>query len=202
MRELRDEPIIGSCLGISEDARALDGVEAACVDLIITSPPYLGAQKYVRACSLSLTWLEMCTASELREVEDLNIGREHYSKSCYHQPLLTGLHEADELLAGVRLKNPLRAHIAAQYLHEMRAAVSEMHRVLKPSGFLVLVLGASTVCGARFDTPRFILRWAEQFGFRLAAHLTDRIRSRALMTKRHHTAGQIDEESILILAKG
>jgi hypothetical protein len=36
-----------------EDARAL-GVADATVDVIMTSPPYVGAQKYVRASSLCL----------------------------------------------------------------------------------------------------------------------------------------------------
>ena len=45
--------------------------------LLITSPPYLGAQKYVRATSLSLNWLRLADPGGLRPLERLTLGREH-----------------------------------------------------------------------------------------------------------------------------
>jgi hypothetical protein len=50
----------------------------ASVDLIITSPPYAGAQKYIRASSLSLGWLDLAYEGELRPLERKTIGREHF----------------------------------------------------------------------------------------------------------------------------
>lgn len=188
--------------GISEDARSLGNLPNDTVDLIITSPPYIGAQKYIRASSLSLTWLRLCGASGLRQLEDHNIGREHFSTRDYEALIPTGLKSADRTLTHLHRINPLRAHIAAKYLEEMRLAIREMRRILRPGRYAVLVVGAGHVCGKSFDTPRFLTEIAEEEGFVLRAHLIDKIRSRALMTKRHHTAGQIDAESIIFLSKG
>jgi DNA modification methylase len=188
-------------LPILEDARALSTIRSGTVDLVITSPPYVGAQKYIRASGLNLTWLRLCRSTSLRSLEDLNIGREHFPAAQYDLPLKTGVLAADRQLKRLRQHNPLRAHIAAKYLIEMRQAIREMKRTLRVDGYAVLVIGAGHVCGEPFDTPSFITQIATDEGFLLEAHLVDKIRSRALMTKRNRTAGQIDTESILFLVK-
>lgn len=192
---------LGQLLGIYGDARRLNDVKADTIDLAITSPPYLGAQKYIRASSLSLTWLGLCEARGLRRLEDQNIGREHYAKIAYEQPVVGILPAAERLLQGIRDADPLRAHIAAQYLLEMRDALGELARVLKPDAHAVLVAGASQVRGVLFPTPQFLVDLASDFDLELRLHLIDTIRSRALMTKRNATAGRIDTESILLLRK-
>ncbi|MBN3129922.1 hypothetical protein H4F63_21280 [Pectobacterium brasiliense] len=45
--------------------------------LIITSPPYGSAQKYIRSSSLSLNWLGFTEPENLIKLEDISIGREH-----------------------------------------------------------------------------------------------------------------------------
>ncbi len=194
-------PHLGRNLGLGCDARSLTDLDSESVDFAITSPPYLGAQKYIRASSLSLTWLGLCGAPHLRALEDLNIGREHHSKASYRKTICTGLPTAEALLKKVRKLNPLRAHIAATYLFEMRRALRELSRVLKPQRFTVLIVGESHVCGMQFPTPVLLAEIAKEEGLGLRLHLIDTIRSRALMTKRHHTAGRIDSESILLLQK-
>jgi hypothetical protein len=59
---------------IFSDARSL-GLAEASVGLAITSPPYVGAQKYVRASSLSLGWLGLTPHCKLRPIEQQSIGR-------------------------------------------------------------------------------------------------------------------------------
>jgi DNA modification methylase len=192
----------GAFHGIEADARNLASVGDSSVDLVLTSPPYLGAQKYIRASSLSLTWLSLCKATGLRALEDQNIGREHFGKRDYEASSVTGLSDADRLIALARLRDPLRAHIATTYLSEMRHAIEECARVLRVGGHLVLVIGAGTLTGMSFPTPQYLTALAEETGLHLRLHLVDQIRSRSLMTKRHSTAGSIDSESILLFRRG
>jgi hypothetical protein len=171
------------------------------VDLVITSPPYVGAQKYVRASSLSLTWLGLCGPKQLRRLEDQNIGREHHAKTSYADLEPTGIPAADKLLTDVRRENPLRSHIASTYLREMAESLREVSRVTKSGGHLVMVSGEGTLCGRGFKTPSYLAELAHQFGFRTRLALMDPIRSRALMTKRHRTAGIIPAEYVQIFRK-
>ncbi len=55
------------------------------VQLVITSPPYSGAQKYIRSTSLNIGWLGFCAASELRTYKKATIGREEYHKDEYEK---------------------------------------------------------------------------------------------------------------------
>lgn len=198
----------GELIGLCDDARALtlngkrQPIHSRSVDLVITSPPYVGAQKYIRASSLSLTWLGLCDRSGLRPLETKNIGREHYRHSEYDDRLVaTGVASADRLLRDVWKENKLRAHIAGNYLKEMAAALEEIARVLKVGGHLVLVVGEGTVCQRRFRTPAYLTELAEKAGLRQTLSLVDPIRSRALMTKRNHTAGMISAESVIVFRR-
>ena len=192
---------LGRCASVVEDARVLRGVDDGTVALVITSPPYLGAQKYIRASSLSLTWLGQCSAGELRALEDENIGREHYPKQATTKLTPTGIRQADELLAEVHAVNQTRAHIAAIYLNEMNAAMSELARILRGGGYAVVVIGSSTISGYPFSTPDYVTEIAVRHNLELKIHLVDTIRSRALFTKRHWTASIIESESILLFRR-
>ena len=187
--------------GLDDDSRALSSLDASDVALAITSPPYPGAQKYIRASGLSLTWLEMCAADQLRALEEQNIGREHFRKSSHISFQKSGVDSADDLLEQVWTVDPLRAHIISTYLIEMRASFVELKRVVKPGGHLVVIVGPSTVCGRPLNTPDYLSDLAEETGFSLRLHLVDTIRARSLMTKRHASAGRIDTESILLFRR-
>ncbi len=76
------------------------------VPLILTSPPYAGAQKYIRASSLSLGWTEMTQSHELKFLDQQIIGREGVKKKEINLRE-TGFHEADLLIADVE-KNKSR----------------------------------------------------------------------------------------------
>lgn len=175
--------------------------ESNSVDLIITSPPYSGAQKYIRSSSLSLGWLKYCEFNTLRDYEKQNIGREHYSKNEYQLKIYTGISEIDIELEWIWNINPLRAHININYLIELRSSVKEMYRVLKNDSYCIIVIGNNMVCGKTFDTKKYLKIIAEKEGFKTIFILRDKIHSRGLMTKRNKTASIINTESIMVFKK-
>ena len=190
-----------------EDARALIDpvgglpIPDGSVGLVLTSPPYAGAQKYVRAASLSLGWLDIAGVGELRPLEDATIGREHFPKAQHDTVIETGIAAADVLLAEIRAINPARALIAATYLIEMRSALREAVRVLRPGGHFVLVIGDNTVCGRRFATSDYLETILHDLGLTTRLALIDDIKSRGLMTRRAATASVITTEQVIVLSK-
>jgi len=185
---------------ISDDARNLN-LKNECIDLIISSPPYAGAQKYIRSSSLNLCWTELAKAKDLRALDSKNIGRENYRKYEYLELTETGIPDADKILKIIYKKNPLRAHIAANYLIEMKQAIKEAHRVLKKDKHFILIAANNQICGHEFKTQDYLRQIAEKLGFKTICRLIDNIKSYGLMTKRNKTASIITCEWVLILKR-
>ncbi|MCX2896392.1 hypothetical protein [Pseudomonas mandelii] len=204
MQELNNNLPPVTCIGT--DARNLkcsgnEVLPSESIGLIITSPPYAGAQKYIRASSLNLGWLGLIESTQLRALEDLNIGREHLPKSQYTNIISTGIPDADSVLSDIYVINPLRSAIAALYLLEMRQALTEAVRVLRKGGRLILVIGNNEVCGKEFKSSEYLQEICVAQGLEVELKLIDSIKSRGLMTKRNRSASLITREWVLVFRK-
>lgn len=176
-------------------------LRANSVSLIITSPPYAGAQKYIRATSLSLGWLDLAQIDGLKPLENATIGREHFPKASYSECPQSSVVTADRLIKRIHKINPLRSKIIASYLDEMHKAIQEMARVLRPGGHLILVIGNNEVCGLPFKSSEYLAELCQRSGLNLRLKLIDEIKSRGLMTKRNKTASVITREWVLMFEK-
>ena len=192
---------------ISDDARKLTKklgsmlmLKDESVDLVFTSPPYAGAQKYIRSSRLSLNWFGMGDPVSIRNLEKSNIGREDIA---IKDRIITdtGIAEADELISKIALKDKTRACIVSTYLNEMNVALKESVRVLKKGGYMVLVVGPNKVCGYDFDTPKYLRLIVENFGMKTELQLVDSIKKYGMLTMRNKTAGMIQSEWVMILRK-
>lgn len=190
-------------LYMGNDARdALSTAPSATLaDLIITSPPYAGAQKYVRASSLSLGWLGMVPDGRLRTLETLNIGREHLAVAERAALQTADPASGDTTLRRIAEINPLRADIVRVYLREMQEAAAATVASLSKGGHLVLVMGDNQVCGIPLRTSQLVRKLFEDQGLNLLCELVDTIKSRGLMTKRNRTAGIITQEHVFLFRK-
>lgn len=170
------------------------------IQLVITSPPYAGAQKYIRASSLNLGWTELAKVEELKSLDKISIGRENYRKNELKIPK-TGIEAADKLISSIYEINPTRATIVCNYLLEMKIALNEIVRVLKENGYLVLIVGNNKVCNREFNTQAYLTDYLVNQGLILQFKLIDHIKSYGLMTKRNKTADIISREWILVFKK-
>lgn len=197
-----------SAVEVGTDARRLRSpsavgarpLEAGSIPLIVTSPPYGSAQKYIRSTSLSLNWLGIAGPKDLTKLEDNSIGREHIRPR--ERDEVEELPEAyDRLLLQVQKMNETRAQITRQYLFEMKRALTEMARVTSAGGRIVLVVGNNMVCGEPLRNDEYVAHVLQDLGLRLEIGLIDHIKSRGLMTKRNKTASIISRETVLVFAK-
>lgn len=194
---------------ISNDARRLTEVYGGSrqlgsesVDMILTSPPYAGAQKYIRSSWLNLFWLGKKLPEEIRQLNNKNIGREDYHKAESTQHVVTGIAAADKVLESLYADGKVqRAYIVGNYLNEMKAALDESVRVLKKGGYMVIVIGNNTVCNRPFDTQDYLTAYLQSKGLTLQIKLIDDIKSYGLMTKRNKTASTISCEWVLVFKK-
>lgn len=182
----------------SSKVRAL---QSDSIPLVVTSPPYGSAQKYIRATSLSLNWLGLAGPESLSKLEWDSIGKEHIPRFRQEEISTPLPNEYERLLAKVKIKNTKRALITRHYLNDMRRALSEMARVTAKGGHIVLVVGNNQVCGEPLRNDRYVIHVLQELGLNLELSLIDHIKSRGLMTKRNKTASIISLESVLVFSK-
>lgn len=193
---------------ISRDARnittSLDSkskLPSESVDIVITSPPYAGAQKYIRSSRLSLYWMGIQSSDEIHRLNEKNIGREDYRKGDIRE-ITTGIEAADIILHQLYKEgHKERSYIVGNYLLEMETALDESIRVLKKNGYMVIVIGNNTVCGRPFNTQEYLTTYLCNKGMHLQFKLIDDIKSYGLMTKRNKTASRISCEWVLVFKK-
>lgn len=190
---------------VSKDARKLNcnylGNENFQVPLILTSPPYGSAQKYIRSSSISLNWLSLIEPEKLTVLEDQSIGREHAPKFRRVMPQGELPNSYEDVLGKITEKNELRGFITRQYLLEMKDALVEMVSVTQKNGHIVIVTGNNQVCNETLRNDEFIVTVLTSLGLNLELSLIDHIKSRGLMTKRNRTASVISRESVLVFSK-
>lgn len=201
-------PVRQQAVHVSNDARKIcepdiqirEPIAPASVQMVVTSPPYGSAQKYVRASSLSLNWLELSKPNALASLEAKSIGREH-APGKFSEVDLNLPQEFKILLSNIKARNNLRHEITRQYLGDMQQALGEISKVVSPGGYAIIVVGNNEVCGEALRNDTFCISTMEACGMKLEMHLLDSIKSRSLLLKRNSSAPAISRESILVFSK-
>ena len=172
-----------------------------CLSSVITSPPYGSAQKYTRATKLELLWLGLANMEEVATLDKASIGTERVPFSEYKDPMPTGQAQIDCTIEQIYERNRERAGLVSSYFRSMDKVVSEVARILRPSGSFILVVGNNTAAGLPVPNHRFIELLAHGKGFHTELLVRDPVRSRGMITKRHRTAGMVSDDWVLVLRK-
>ena len=160
---------------ITGDARRLDFLESEIFDIVITSPPYLNKIEYTSVYRPEYQLF-------MRGVE-VNPVRSYI-----------GLRPSDveEVLSG---EMPPAAHY---YFQDMRRVMDEIHRVLKPGGRVVMVVGGGVFPDRVIEVDNEMAGIASDCGFEVQRIMA--VNKRVATTKRVIKIGQ-SRESILVLRK-
>lgn len=170
------------------------------IDFIITSPPYLTAQKYIRTNKLELFWLGI-NEKELKELDHGTIGTERASAKDVKMIEEIGITSIDSLVSWTFDKSSTKAALVYKYFRGMQLAIKEMYRVVKEGSYVIFVVGNNKVLGKIVDTHRLLTDLALMEGFKEILILKDSIRKKGMITKRHNSGGLINEEFIIVLKK-
>ena len=171
------------------------------IDLVLTSPPYLTAQKYIRTHRLELLWLGMVSDKEISRLEKEIIGSERVSLKEMRLTETVGIKSVDTLIQWASSISPQRAAMLSRYFVQMKQAMSEIYRVLKDEAYAIVVIGNNKVLGRKVETHKFLIDIATFLGFKLRIVLKDKIRGRGMITRRHNTGGLIQEDFVIVLRK-
>jgi DNA modification methylase len=139
------------------DARDLD-IEDDSIDAVITSPPYLNAIDYLRTSKFSLLFLGS-KLKDLRKVRARSIGTE-VGLAAGHLP------GALEDMVEKGVADSKRRPLVRRYMLDLRDALAEAYRVLKPGRQAIFVMGPSILSRREYDAARVLGAVARSVGFR------------------------------------
>ena len=131
------------------NARKLTRIPDGYADIVVTSPPYFNAIDYIRGHRLALVWLGY-RVSRLRHIRSSSVGRE----KGLSERRLKGIGIRDIVLPS-NLDDVTQSRLR-RYVFDMAEVMSEISRILKPTGRVVLVVANSNIRGNQIDNPGLI----------------------------------------------
>jgi DNA modification methylase len=196
MQELYRLEGLGSAIIMNGNAEAAASkIRSKSIDLVITSPPYCGAQKYVRTLRLEMLILGI-SKDTIAEADRRTLGTERLAASLMNEtfvssPLALRLYEA------IRKTNPVRASMFAQYVNYLSRFAEELARVLKPTGEAFVTFGTDRMAGIDVDCAKLFADAAKAHDMSHVATLVDTIPSHGMITNRHSSASTIRDERVV-----
>jgi hypothetical protein len=187
---------LGTASILDNRCQAADsGLEDASIDLVITSPPYCGAQKYVRSVRLELLLLGH-TSEEIADADRQTLGTERLTSQRSSEPFV-GFALSSRLHKRILRTNITRANIFAHYVNYLERFAGELARILKPSAEAFVTFGTDRVTGIEVDCAKLFAQAAVRHGMTHIATLIDTIPSRGMITNRHASAATIKDERVV-----
>lgn len=180
-----DRPVARVLTGDARDAGTWPTAEQARSTLLLTSPPYGAAQKYVRSTSLEAAWLGHAPRGKTVHLEHGSVGREHLSA----RDLLLKVEniESDNLrreLTAITTKDARRGAIYVAYFADMqRVFANARKRAVKR---IALISGTNSVAGGTLHTNEHLADIVQAAGYNRSMSMRDPIRGRTLLTSRRN----------------
>ena len=176
--------------GVDSAKFRVKGVEA--VEALITSPPYLQAQEYIRTSKLELYWLGY-TEKQIREISKLEIPYRKAERQI-ETPTLNNVRE--------RLQRQRLRRLLDSYFDHTIAALENNAALLRKGGKLCVFIGNPKVDGIEVETWRVFAEYFMERGFRFEAVFEDKIKSRQLFKRRKNKNPEgMKAEYLLVMSK-
>jgi len=162
------------------------------IDALITSPPYLQAQEYIRTSKLDLYWLGY-TDKQIKKISKLEIP---YRKA--ERIIET------ETLNKIRrqVKNEKLIKILNSYFDHTIASLEKNMNLLKKNGKACIFVGNPKIDGIEIETWRIFSEYFTENNFKFEIVFDDEIKTRQLFGQRNNkNPNGMKSEYLLILSK-
>ena len=163
---------VGESRIVAGDARDLP-LPADSVDLIVTSPPYANALDYMRAHKFPLAWLgdpiPSLTSLRAQYIGSESIGKESGSNRAEQSAPAELPAPVQAVVDQLAAKDAPKSRVLRRYFVDMRAAIGEMARVLRPGAPAVIVVGPSIMRGILIPTHQCLADIAASAGLDVVA---------------------------------
>ena len=143
-------------------------------DALITSPPYLQAQEYIRSTKMELFWLGH-TEEEIRELSRLEIPYRKADRVIQTETL--------DKIRKVLTRDDLQKRLDSYFCHTINALENAMNQ-LKPNAAACIFVGNPRIDGIIVELWRILAEYFTERGFVFEKVYEDRIQTRKLFGSR------------------
>lgn len=176
----------------SSDPASFQDIPPYRFTAVITSPPYLQAQEYIRTFKLDLSWLGY-SEDEIRRLSRLEIPYRK-AEAVVSTPTL------DKVRSALR-RDDLRTLLDSYFYYTLRG-LENAARLLIPGGVLCVFVGNPNVDEFQVETWRVLSEYFGERGFEFVQVYEDRIKNRQLFKGRKNKNPEgIQSEFLLVLRK-
>lgn len=166
-------------------------VERAC-DALITSPPYLQAQEYIRTAKMDLFWLGY-SEEEIRELARLEIPYRKADRIIQTETL-------DTIRTKLTRKDLINL-LDSYFCHTVNALENAM-TTLKPNATACIFVGNPLIDGIKVEIWRILMEYFTKHGYKFEKIYEDKIKTRQLFGARKNKNPEgMKSEYLLILRK-
>ena len=166
-------------------------VPSAC-DALITSPPYLQAQEYIRSTKMELFWLGH-TEEEIRELSRLEIPYRKADRIIQTETL--------DKVTDMLTRADLQKRLDSYFCHTVNALENSMNQ-LKPNATACIFVGNPRIDGIRVELWRILAEYFTERGFVFEKVYEDKIQTRKLFgARKNKNPDGMKSEYLLILRK-
>ena len=161
-------------------------------DALITSPPYLQAQEYIRSTKMELFWLGH-TEEEVRELSRLEIPYRKADRIVQTETL----DKVREML----MRDDLQKRLDSYFCHTVNALENAMVQ-LKPNAAACIFVGNPRIDGITVELWRILAEYFTERGWTFDKVYEDRIKTRKLFgARKNKNPDGMKSEFLLILRK-
>ena len=161
-------------------------------DALITSPPYLQAQEYIRSTKMDLFWLGH-TEAEIRELSRLEIPYRKADRLIETETL--------DKIRKMLTRDDLEKRLDSYFCHTVNALENSMNQ-LKPDAAACIFVGNPRIDGITVELWRILAEYFTERGFVFEKVYEDRIKTRKLFgARKNKNPDGMKSEFLLILKK-
>ena len=161
-------------------------------DALITSPPYLQAQEYIRSTKMDLFWLGH-TEKEIRELSRLEIPYRKADRQIQTETL--------DKIRKMLTRDDLQKRLDSYFCHTVNALENSMNQ-LRPNAAACIFVGNPRVDGIIVELWRILAEYFTEHGFVFEKVYEDKIKTRKLFgARKNKNPDGMKSEFLLILRK-
>ena len=161
-------------------------------DALITSPPYLQAQEYIRSTKMDLFWLGH-TEEEIRELSRLEIPYRKADRLIQTETL--------NKIRKMLTRDDLQKRLDSYFCHTVNALENSMNQ-LRPGATACIFVGNPRIDGITVELWRILAEYFTERGFVFEKVYEDRIKTRKLFgARKNKNPDGMKSEFLLILKK-